>query len=80
MNKFLFKSNASDLQKMFSILENLQKNMLYTTYKLDKILKMVNSMEINLRSEKEALSFYEGEAHLGADAQLEDQTKNIPEE
>ncbi len=80
MKNFIFKSNASDLQKMFSILENLQKNMLYTTYKLDKILKLVNSLEINARTEKEALSFYEGEAHLGSDGQLEDNEKDIPEE
>ncbi len=80
MKNFIFKSNASDLQKMFSILENLQKNMLYTTYKLDKILKLVNSLEVNMRCENEANTFYEGEAHLGSDGQLEDQTKNIPEE
>ncbi len=82
MKNFIFKSNDSDLQKMFSILENLQKNMLYTTYKLDKILKLVNSLEINSRCEKEAESFYDGtsEAHLGSDAQLEDNMKNIPED
>ncbi len=45
MKNFIFKSNASDLQKMFSILENLQKNMVYTTYKLDAILKLVKSLE-----------------------------------
>ncbi len=80
MKNFIFKSRSPDLQKMFSILENLQKNMLYITYKSDKILKLVNSMEINSRTEKEALSFYEGEAHLGLDAQLEDSVKNIPDE
>ncbi len=41
MKNFIFKSTAADLQKMFSILENLQKNMLYTTYKLDAIMKLV---------------------------------------
>ncbi len=41
MKNFIFKSTAADLQKMFSILENLQKNMVYATYKLDNILKIV---------------------------------------
>ncbi len=80
MKNFIFKSRSPDLQKMFSILENLQKNMLYTTYKLDKILKLVNSLEINARTEKEADTFYEGEAHQGLDSTLEDFTQNIPEE
>jgi len=44
MKNFIFKSNASDLQKMFSILENLQKNMVYATYKLDNILKLTKSI------------------------------------
>ncbi len=44
MKNFIFKSNASDLQKMFSILENLQKNMVYSTYKLDNILKLIKSL------------------------------------
>ncbi len=79
MKNFIFKSTAADLQKMFSILENLQKNMLYTTYKMDKILKLVNSLEINSRCEKEANTFYQGESHLGPDGQLED-TEHIPEE
>ncbi len=43
MKNFIFKSTAADLQKMFSILENLQKNMVYATYKLDNILKLVKS-------------------------------------
>ncbi len=44
MKNFIFKSTAADLQKMFSILENLQKNMVYSTYKLDNILKLIKSL------------------------------------
>ncbi len=53
MKNFIFKSTAADLQKMFSILENLQKNMVYSTYKLDAILKLVKSLdtEKNLQSQ-----------------------------
>ncbi len=45
MKNFIFKSTAADLQKMFSILENLQKNVVYSTYKMDAILKIVKSLE-----------------------------------
>jgi len=44
MKNFIFKSTAADLQKMFSILDNLQKNMVYSTYKLDNILKLIKSL------------------------------------
>ncbi len=43
MKNFIFKSTAADLQKMFSIMENVQKNMLYVTYKVDNILKFIKS-------------------------------------
>ncbi len=45
MKNFIFKSRSPDLQKMFSILENLQKNMVYSTYKMDAVLKIVKSLE-----------------------------------
>ncbi len=41
MKNFIFKSTETDLQKMFSILENLQKNLLYSTHQLDFIRKSV---------------------------------------
>ncbi len=39
MKNFVFKSNKSDLQKMFQLLETIQKNGLYCTYRIDSILK-----------------------------------------
>ncbi len=47
MKNFIFKSTAADLQKMFSIMENVQKNMVYVTYKVDNILKLVKSYTID---------------------------------
>ncbi len=41
MKNFIFKSNESDLQKMFQQIETTQKNVLYLTYQSDKILKML---------------------------------------
>ena len=39
MTKFIFKSNASDLQKIIAINETIQKNVLYLTYQVDWIRK-----------------------------------------
>ncbi len=68
MKNFIFKSTDADLQKMFSILENLQKNMVYGTYRLDAILKIVKSLEIDKGLQKQV------------DAYFEDDSKDIPEE
>ncbi len=39
MKNFIFKSTDADLQKMFQLLETIQKNGLYCTYRIDSILK-----------------------------------------
>ncbi len=69
MKNFIFKSTDADLQKMFSILENLQKNMLYITYKVDAIIKVCNKMQNESGLQKQVDSYYD-----------EDNTKDIPEE
>ncbi len=45
MKNFIFKSTGADLQKMFSYLELTQKNVLYLTYQVDKILKILRTTE-----------------------------------
>ncbi len=47
MNKFLFKSTAADLSKILPILETLQKNVLYLTYRIDSVLKKINEMTVD---------------------------------
>ncbi len=59
MKNFIFKSTAADLQKMFSILENLQKNMVYSTYKLDAILKIVKSLGIDNRVQNQVDEYFD---------------------
>ncbi len=44
MKKFIFKSNEADLQKLYSTLETIQKNVLYLTYRMDLVLKKVNTL------------------------------------
>ncbi len=59
MKNFIFKSTAADLQKMFSILENLQKNMVYSTYKMDAILKIVKSLETEKNLQTQVDSYFD---------------------
>ncbi len=68
MKNFIFKSTAADLQKMFSILENLQKNMVYSTYKLDAILKLVKALETDDKLQTQVDKYF-----------TEDNTEDIPE-
>ncbi len=67
MKNFIFKSTDADLQKMFSILDNLQKNVVYITYRSDELLKLVKSMKTDLGLQKQVTSF------------LEDNPDDIPE-
>ncbi len=67
MNKFLFKSNESDLSKILSIIENMQKNIVYITYKVDNIIKVVKSIENTGSLQKQVDEFF-------------DDSENIPEE
>ncbi len=39
MKNFIFKSTDADLQKMFQLLETIQRNGLYCTYRIDSLLK-----------------------------------------
>ncbi len=47
MKNFIFKSNETDLQKMFQSIETIQKNVLYCTFRMDKILKEVLTLRID---------------------------------
>ncbi len=68
MKNFIFKSTDADLQKMFSILDNLQKNIVYITYRVDMILKHVKSLNVDSGLQKQVDQFFE------------DDEKDIPED
>jgi len=61
MKNFIFKSTAADLQKMFSILENLQKNMVYSTYKLDNILKLIKSLTTDNELQQQVDKYFDND-------------------
>ncbi len=68
MKNFIFKSTGADLQKMFSILENLQKNIVYITYKCDAILKLVKQTGVDAGLQKQVDAYFD-----------EDSQNDIPE-
>ncbi len=59
MKNFIFKSTAADLQKMFQLLETIQKNCLYTTYRIDTLLKKITSWETNNDLQKQVDEYFE---------------------
>ncbi len=67
MTKFIFKSNASDLQKISQSIETLQKNVLYITYRVDTMLKKLNEFTVDKALQSQVDDYFE------------DDTKDIPE-
>ncbi len=59
MKNFIFKSNASDLQKMFQSIETIQKNVLYLTYRTDTLLKTVNKLVIDKDLQHQVDEFFQ---------------------
>ncbi len=71
MKNFIFKSTAADLQKMFQLLETIQKNCLYTTYRIDTLLKKITSWETDKSLQKQVDEYFEDDA--------EDKPEHIPD-
>ncbi len=59
MKNFIFKSTDADLQKMFQYLETQQKNTLYLTFQVDKILKIARQSETNKGLQKQVDEYFE---------------------
>ncbi len=59
MKNFIFKSNASDLQKMFQSIETIQKNVLYVTYRIDMLIKRYDKLEIDKGLQKQVDEYFE---------------------
>ncbi len=68
MINFLFKSTEADFQKMFSIIETIQKNVLYLTYRIDILVKRSDIEKTDTGLQKQV------------DEYFEDDSNDIPEE
>ncbi len=59
MNKFLFKSTDADLLKLIQSIDTIQKNVLYLTYRLDLVLKKVNTLGVDKAIQKQVTDYYD---------------------
>ncbi len=71
MNKFLFKSTTADLSKILSILETLQKNVLYITYRTDTLLKEMKKLTVDKGLQKQVDQYFDTEEPV-TDSDLND--------
>ncbi len=62
MKNFIFKSTDADLQKMFSFLNIIQKNVLYITHQVDYIRKEVRLLSHDKQLQEQVDKYFdEGE-------------------
>ncbi len=59
MKNFIFKSTDADFKKMFSIIETIQKNVLYLTYRIDSLLKEVKSLTVDKGLQSQVDEYFE---------------------
>ncbi len=68
MKNFIFKSSDADFKKMFQLIETIQKNVLYLTYRIDTLMKSMQKLTTDKNLQ------------LQVDNYFEEDSKNIPEE
>ncbi len=61
MKNFIFKSTDADLQKMFQLLETIQKNGLYCTYRIDSLLKNFEKLLTDKSLQTQVDQYFENE-------------------
>ncbi len=59
MKNFIFKSTDADLQKMFQLLETIQKHGLYCTYRIDSLLKNFEKLLTDKGLQKQVDEYFE---------------------
>ncbi len=63
MKNFIFKSTDADFKKMFSIIETIQKNVLYLTYRIDSLLKEVKSLTVDKGIQSQVDEYFDETSH-----------------
>ncbi len=71
MKNFIFKSSDADLQKMFQLLETIQKNGLYCTYRIDSLLKNFEKLLTDKGLQKQVDQYFEGQEDIPDEKQEE---------
>ncbi len=63
MKNFIFKSTDADFKKMFSIIETIQKNVLYLTYRIDTLLKEVKALTVDKGIQSQVDEYFDETSH-----------------
>jgi len=61
MKNFIFKSTDADFKKMFSIIETIQKNVLYLTYRIDMLVKAMETLTVDKGLQKQVDEYFSEE-------------------
>ncbi len=61
MKNFIFKSTDADFKKMFSIIETIQKNVLYLTYRIDILVKEMKLLTVDKGLQKQVDEYFSEE-------------------
>ncbi len=72
MKNFIFKSTDADFKKMFSIIETIQKNVLYLTYRIDSLLKEVKALTVDKGLQAQVDEYFEKDDETSPQTDLED--------
>ncbi len=59
MNKFLFKSADADFQKLYQLLVTIQKNVLYSTHRIDLVVKELNKVTVDKALQSQVDEYFE---------------------
>ncbi len=71
MKNFIFKSTDADLQKMFQSIETIQKNVLYLTYRIDRVIKDLDKVLIDKSLQKQVDEYFEEDSeHIPEEKQV----------
>ncbi len=72
MKNFIFKSADADLQKMFQLLETIQKNGLYCTYRIDSLLKNFEKLLTDKSLQKQVDEYFSEDPESDYQKKLEE--------
>ncbi len=63
MKNFIFKSTDADFKKMFSIIEIIQKNVLYLTYQIDHLTKEMKTLTSDKGLQTQVDEYFDETSH-----------------
>ncbi len=59
MSKFLFKSTEADFQKLYQLVLIIQKNVLYSTHRIDFMIKELKKLDTNKGLQQQVDEYFE---------------------